>query len=102
MHKSSAKQQENQGCVKGGIRYVVQMEAEQVDGRLSVFFLFFFNLNLNFYLADDFVLVVGIDFDNLVKAYVKAKAVVQKEGTPRIYVKALAELEDFVKDVSNV
>ena len=29
----------------------------------------------------------------------KAKGVVQKEGTPRVYIRALAELEDFVKEV---
>ena len=33
------------------------------------------------------------------KAYVKAKAVIEKEGIPSFYIKSLAELEDFVQNV---
>ena len=36
------------------------------------------------------------DFENLGKAFEKAKKVVEKEGTPRFYIRALVELEDFV------
>ena len=40
------------------------------------------------------------EFENLQKGFLKAKAVVQKEGgTPRFYLRSLTELEDFVKDV---
>ena len=33
------------------------------------------------------------------KAYVKAKTVVEKEGIPGFYIKALADLEDFIQNV---
>lgn len=42
-----------------------------------------------------------LGFDSLQKAFVKAKAVIDKEPeTPRFYIRALMELEDFVKEVS--
>ena len=40
-----------------------------------------------------------VEFDNLGKAFSKAKAVVDKEGIPQFYVRSLTELEDFVKEV---
>ena len=39
------------------------------------------------------------DFDNLTKAFDKAKKVVDAEGKPRFYLKCLVELEDFVSEV---
>ncbi|KAK2168655.1 hypothetical protein LSH36_15g12053 [Paralvinella palmiformis] len=36
------------------------------------------------------------DFEDLGKAYEKAKKIVEKEGIPRFYIRALVELEDFV------
>ena len=39
------------------------------------------------------------DFDTLVKVFGKAKTVVEKNGVPRMYIRTLAELEDFVKEV---
>ena len=33
------------------------------------------------------------------KSYDKSKTVVAKEGTPNFYIRALAEIEDFVKEV---
>ncbi|CAH3149908.1 unnamed protein product [Porites lobata] len=38
------------------------------------------------------------EFENLGKAFSKAKAVVDKEGIPQFYIRGLAELEDFVKE----
>lgn len=41
------------------------------------------------------------EFDSLQKVFQKAKVVIDKEPeTPRFYIRALVELEDFVKDVS--
>ncbi|XP_068747600.1 eukaryotic translation initiation factor 3 subunit C-like [Montipora capricornis] len=37
-------------------------------------------------------------FENLGKAFTKAKAVVDKEGIPQFYIRCLTELEDFVKE----
>ena len=42
------------------------------------------------------------DFENLGRAFDKAKKVVDQEGMPRFYVRNLAELEDFVAEVSFV
>ena len=40
-------------------------------------------------------------FDSLQKVFLKAKAVIDKElETPRFFIRALMELEDYVKDVS--
>ena len=39
------------------------------------------------------------DFEDLGKAYDKAKKVVEKEGNPRWYIRCLVELEDFVNEV---
>ena len=39
------------------------------------------------------------DFEDLCKAYDKAKKVIEKEGIPRFYIRCLAELEDFVNEV---
>ncbi|XP_027052968.1 eukaryotic translation initiation factor 3 subunit C-like [Pocillopora damicornis] len=38
------------------------------------------------------------EFENLGKAFSKAKAVVDKEGIPQFYIRSLTELEDFVKE----
>lgn len=39
-------------------------------------------------------------FETLQKAFVKAKAVVEKEGTtPTFYIRALVEMEDFINQV---
>lgn len=38
------------------------------------------------------------EFENLGKAFTKAKTVVDKEGIPQFYVRSLTELEDFVKE----
>ncbi len=43
-----------------------------------------------------------IDFEDLGKAYDKAKKVVEKEGIPRFYIRNLTELEDFVNEVSEI
>lgn len=40
-----------------------------------------------------------VEFENLGKAFSKAKAVVDKEGIPQFYIRSLTELEDFVKEV---
>lgn len=40
------------------------------------------------------------DFEDLGKAFEKARKVVDKEGIPRFYVRCLVELEDFVNEVS--
>lgn len=42
-----------------------------------------------------------LEFENLGKAFSKAKAVVDKEGIPQFYIRSLTELEDFVKEVNN-
>ena len=42
------------------------------------------------------------DFEDLCKAFEKAKKVVEKEGMPRFYIRCLVELEDFVAEVSVV
>ncbi|KAL4224197.1 Eukaryotic translation initiation factor 3 subunit C [Mactra antiquata] len=38
------------------------------------------------------------EFESLMKAFDKAKKVVEKEGIPRFYIRTLAELEDFVAE----
>ncbi|XP_048581794.1 eukaryotic translation initiation factor 3 subunit C isoform X2 [Nematostella vectensis] len=38
------------------------------------------------------------EFENLGRAFTKAKAVVDKEGIPPFFIRALSELEDFVKE----
>ena len=38
-------------------------------------------------------------FEALRKAYDKSKSVVLAEGVPGFYIRALAEMEDFVKEV---
>ena len=40
-----------------------------------------------------------VEFENLGKAFTKAKTVVDKEGIPQFYIRCLTELEDFVKEV---
>ena len=40
-----------------------------------------------------------LEWENMCKAYVKAKTVIEKEGIPSFYIKSLAELEDFVQNV---
>ncbi len=43
------------------------------------------------------------DFEDLNKAFQKAKKVVEREGNiPRFYIRTLAELEDFVNEVSSM
>ena len=42
-----------------------------------------------------------VEWENSCKAFTKAKAVVEKEGVPGFFIKYLAELEDFVQNVSN-
>jgi len=37
------------------------------------------------------------EYENLTKGYEKAKAVVDKEGIPKFYIKILADLEDYVQ-----
>ena len=46
----------------------------------------------------NFVLIS--DFEELNKAYDKAKKVVEREGIPRFYIRCLTELETFVNEVS--
>ena len=42
-------------------------------------------------------------FETLQKAFIKAKAVVEKEGTtPTFYIRALVEMEDFISQVKMV
>lgn len=38
-------------------------------------------------------------FENLVKVYIKHKSVIQKEGTPRFYIKCLVDTEDYVNNL---
>ena len=48
-----------------------------------------------------FLILPLLGFDSLQKAFHKAKTVIDKEPeTPRFYIRALMELEDFIKDVS--
>ena len=43
---------------------------------------------------------LSVVFESLQKAFSKAKSVVEKEGaTPKFYIRALVDLEDFVKEV---
>ena len=46
-----------------------------------------------------FLFSLLVEFENLGKAFTKAKAVVDKEGIPQFYIRSLTELEDFVKEV---
>ncbi|XP_065054309.1 eukaryotic translation initiation factor 3 subunit C-like [Rhopilema esculentum] len=41
---------------------------------------------------------VMTEWENMCKAYIKAKTVVEKEGIPAFYIKALADLEDFIQN----
>ena len=44
-----------------------------------------------------------VGFETLQKAFVKAKAVIEKEGkTPVFYTRALVEMEDFITQVCQV
>ena len=45
-------------------------------------------------------LIFILEWENSCKAFTKAKAVVEKEGVPSFFIKYLAELEDFVQNVS--
>ena len=40
------------------------------------------------------------DFEDLGKAFEKAKKIIDKDGIPRFFIKSLVELEDFVNAVS--
>ena len=42
-----------------------------------------------------------LGFDSLQKLFAKSKSVIDAEGVPRFFIKALAELEDFTKEVSH-
>lgn len=39
------------------------------------------------------------EFENLGRAFTKAKNVIDKEGIPPTFIKCLVELEDFIKEV---
>ena len=39
------------------------------------------------------------EFENLGKAFVKAKGIIDKEGIPRFYTRILADTETFVQEV---
>ncbi|KAI8826945.1 eukaryotic translation initiation factor 3 subunit 8 N-terminus-domain-containing protein [Fimicolochytrium jonesii] len=39
------------------------------------------------------------EFEKLNKAYAKSNAIIQREGVPRFYIRAIVELEDFMKSV---
>ena len=39
------------------------------------------------------------DFESLTKLHLKSKAVILKEGTPRFYIRCLAETEDFIAEM---
>lgn len=39
------------------------------------------------------------DFEDLSKAYIKTKKVIEQTGIPRFYIKCLVELEDFINDM---
>lgn len=41
---------------------------------------------------------VSTDYDNLIRAHQKARSVIEKQGTPGFYIRALAELEDFCNE----
>ena len=43
--------------------------------------------------------VVFVAFENLTKAFEKAKRVIDKEGLPHFFIRHLAELEDFTAEV---
>ena len=45
----------------------------------------------------------SLEFENLGKAFSKAKSVIEKEGSiPQFFIRGLSDLEDFVKEVSLV
>lgn len=39
------------------------------------------------------------DYDNLMRAFDKAKKVIEKEGAPKMFIRCITELEDFVNEV---
>lgn len=41
-----------------------------------------------------------LGFESLQKLFAKSKSVIEVEGVPRFFIKALAELEDFTREVS--
>ena len=46
-------------------------------------------------------ILFALEFENLGKAFSKAKSVIEKEGNiPQFFIRGLADLEDFVKEVS--
>ena len=42
-----------------------------------------------------------LGFESLQKLFAKSKSVIEVEGVPRFFIKALAELEDFTREVSH-
>ena len=40
-----------------------------------------------------------LGFESLQKLFAKSKSVIEVEGVPRFFIKALAELEDFTREV---
>ena len=45
---------------------------------------------------------VFTDFEELGRAYEKARKVVENEGIPKFYVAMLVELEDFINEVKTL
>ncbi|MBN3316737.1 EIF3C factor, partial [Atractosteus spatula] len=39
------------------------------------------------------------EFEQLCKAFLKSKTIVDKEGVPRFYIRLLADLEDYLNEV---
>ena len=53
------------------------------------------------HISDTITTVCAVSgFESLQKLFAKSKSVIDKEGVPRFFIKALAELEDFTKEVS--
>lgn len=109
MCEGPPQRQENQGCVESSNRFVIFMSIFLYLQTFSMFpsancaVLFEKRLLLAFSssLVSAFLLSLSFDtdFEALVKSFVKAKSVVEKNGIPRVYIRTLAELEDFVKEV---
>ena len=42
-----------------------------------------------------------LGFESLQKLFAKSKSVIEVEGVPRFFIKALTELEDYTREVSH-
>lgn len=66
-------------------------------------YVFWLYNDLSFLLCSNTFTLFLLGFENLTRAFVKAKPVIDKEengNIPKFYIRCLVELEDFITDVN--